>query len=69
MLKGEERWGSQRCGSEGHVLDVELVKESRGTKEELLSLVLGGGIVPPVTEGTFAALRCPPTTPIYYGVL
>ena len=66
-LKGEERWGSQRCGSGGRVLDVELGQESTGTKELLLSLVLGGGIAPPVTERTFAALRCPPTIPIFYG--
>lgn len=69
-----ERWG---CGSGANVLDVELVKERGGTtigwdrssKEKLLSLVLGGGIVPPATQRTFAALRCPPTTPTYYGEL
>lgn len=66
LSKGEERWGSQRCGPGGHVLDVELGKESSGTKEELLSLVLGGDIVPPMTERTFAVLRCHPTIPIFY---
>lgn len=51
------------------MLDVELVKERSGTKEELLRVLLGEGIVPPGAERTFVSLRCPPTIPIYYGEL
>lgn len=62
-IKGKERWS---CGSAGHVLDVKLINKPSGTKEDLLSLVFGGGIVPPVIQSTFAALRCPPMIPTYY---
>lgn len=61
-----ERWG---CGSGGHVPDGEQVKVCSRTEEEVLSLVLGGGIVAPVTERSFASLRCPPIIPIYSGII
>lgn len=45
-----EGWG---CGCQGHVLETEFVSSSR---EELLSLVLAGGVALPVTERASAAL-------------